>query len=98
MSMDSVMPISPRCPTCGTIMRLTGYSPTCESVVYDYICGGDGDRVSWRPRSATSSTRLNRLRALPSTPASQGRRGDFAAYRKNVRAAVMHRVAVQEVP
>ena len=52
MSMENAMPISPCCPTCGTIMSLTGYSPTCESVIYDYLCRNDGDRLSWRPRRA----------------------------------------------
>jgi hypothetical protein len=52
MSVENVMPVSPRCPTCGTIMSLTGYSPTCESAIYDYLCRSDGDRLSWRPRLA----------------------------------------------
>ena len=68
MSMESVAPISPRCPTCGMIMELTGYSPTCESTIYDYLCRGDGDRLSWRPRCATADIRQNRLRALRSAP------------------------------
>lgn len=55
MSIENGAPISPRCPTCGTIMDLTGYSPTCESTIYDYQCSRDGDRLSWRPRRATAN-------------------------------------------
>ena len=48
-SSKDVTPISPPCPTCGKEMRLTGHSPTCESVIYDYLCSDDGDRLSWQP-------------------------------------------------
>ena len=48
MSMESVAPISPRCPTCGRIMDFTNYSPTSESTIYHFQCGGDGDRLTWQ--------------------------------------------------
>ncbi len=68
MDIESVTLIAPNCPTCGEIMSLTGYSPTCESVIYDYQCKSDGDRISWRPRRMVANNRYNRMRALPSTP------------------------------
>jgi hypothetical protein len=68
MSMENVMPMSPRCPTCGMIMSLVGYSPTCESMIYDYLCRSEGDRLSWRPRRAATNSRRNQLETLPSTP------------------------------
>ena len=55
MSIESVALSSPNCPTCGKIMSLTGYSPTCESIIYDYQCKNDGDRISWRPRRSKQS-------------------------------------------
>jgi hypothetical protein len=67
MSMENVPIISLNCPTCGEIMSLTGYSPTCQSVIYDYLCRGDGDRLSWRPRRTAANSRHNRPWALPST-------------------------------
>ena len=53
MLMENVIPISPPCPTCGKEMKLVGYAPACESVIYDFLCRDDGDRLSWRPRSVT---------------------------------------------
>lgn len=50
MRMQTVTPISPPCPTCGKEMKLTGHAPTCESVIYDFLCSEDGDRLSWRHR------------------------------------------------
>lgn len=38
------------CPTCGKDMKPIGHTPTCESVIYDFLCSDDGDRLSWRPR------------------------------------------------
>ena len=38
------------CPTCAKEMKLTGYNPTCEGVVYYFVCADDGDRLSWQPR------------------------------------------------
>ena len=46
----NVTPVPPSCPTCGKQMKLTGYNPTCEGVVYNYVCRSDGDRLSWQPR------------------------------------------------
>jgi hypothetical protein len=45
----NVAPLSPPCPTCGKEMRLTGHAPTCEGVIYDFLCSDDGDLLSWRP-------------------------------------------------
>jgi len=50
MRMENVTPNSPLCPTCGKEMRPTGHAPTCEGVIYDFLCSDDGDRLSWRPR------------------------------------------------
>jgi hypothetical protein len=50
MRVENVTPISPPCPTCGKEMRLTGHAPTCESVIYDFLCSDDGDRLSWHHR------------------------------------------------
>jgi hypothetical protein len=50
MRIENVTPISPPCPTCGREMKLTGHAPTCDSVIYDFFCTNDGDRLSWRPR------------------------------------------------
>ncbi len=56
MRSENVTPIS--CPTCGKEMRLTGHAPTCESVIYDFLCTDDGDRLSWRPRVAPNNNRI----------------------------------------
>jgi hypothetical protein len=48
ISSENVPSISPQCPTCGKEMTLTGVTPTCESVIYEYLCSNDGDHVSWR--------------------------------------------------
>jgi hypothetical protein len=42
--------ISPSCPTCGKEMKLTGLTPTCDGVIYDFVCTKDKDSLSWRPR------------------------------------------------
>ena len=52
MRMETVPPLLPACPTCGKVMRHTGYSPTCDSVIYDFLCSDDGDRLSWRRRAS----------------------------------------------
>ena len=49
-SKNNAPTISAPCPTCGKEMSLTGVTPTSESVVYDYLCSNDGDRLSWQPR------------------------------------------------
>ena len=38
------------CPTCGKDMKQTGYSPMCETVIYEFLCSDDGDRLSWQAR------------------------------------------------
>jgi hypothetical protein len=69
MSMENVTPTPPppppcpTCPTCGNKMTLTGLSPTCETVIYDYVCGNDGDCISWRPRRVAANSRRNQLAA-----------------------------------
>jgi len=45
----------PLCPTCGKEMTLTGVTPTCESVIYEYVCSNDGDRLSWQPHHPKST-------------------------------------------
>ena len=45
----NVPPISPACPTCNKEMTLTAVIPNSESVVYEYRCSNDGDRLSWQP-------------------------------------------------
>ena len=56
MSMENVTPASPPCPTCGKKMKLTGHSPACESMIYDFLCSDDGDRLIWR-RCHTASNK-----------------------------------------
>ena len=68
MRIENVTPIFPHCPTCGKEMRLTGHAPTCESVIYDFLCTDDGDRLSWRPR---------RVAALPPFRGTHSNIGDF---------------------
>lgn len=40
----------PRCPTCDTEMEFIALTPTCRSVIYEYICPNDGDRLNWECR------------------------------------------------
>ena len=49
VSSNSVPPIIPRCPTCNEKMVFVSVSPTCQSVIYGYICRNDGDRLSGNP-------------------------------------------------
>jgi hypothetical protein len=63
MRMENVAPLSPPCPTCGKEMRLTGHPPTCEGVIYDFLCSDDGDLLSWRPRRVAANSHQNRLTA-----------------------------------
>jgi hypothetical protein len=44
-SSNSVPPIFPRCPTCHKKMVFISVTPTCESIIYGYICRNDGDRL-----------------------------------------------------
>ena len=70
MRIENVTPIFPPCPTCGKEMKLTGHAPTCESVIYDFLCTDDGDRLSWRPRRvAANSHQLDGLDINVSQPA-----------------------------
>jgi hypothetical protein len=50
LSSKTVPPIFPPCPTCAEEMRLISVTPTCESVIYGYMCDNDGDRLIWQPR------------------------------------------------
>jgi hypothetical protein len=63
MRMENVAPLSPPCPTCGKEMRLTGHAPTCDGVIYEFLCGDDGDLLSWRPRRVAANSHQNRLTA-----------------------------------
>lgn len=56
MRMEKVTPSLP-CPTCGKEMRLTGHTSACESVIYDFLCSDDGDRLSWRFRQVAANAR-----------------------------------------
>ena len=47
VSSKIVPPVFPRCPTCNEKMVFVSVSPTCQSVIYGYICRNDGDRLSW---------------------------------------------------
>ena len=69
MRIENATLISPLCPTCGKEMKLTGYSPMCEGgMIYDFSCGTDGDRLTWRHVAATIS-RSNQRPASRSMPA-----------------------------
>ena len=57
MSMEKVTPTFLPCPTCGKEMRPIGHTPTCETVIYDFLCSDDGDRLSWRPRRVVAGAR-----------------------------------------
>lgn len=52
VSSNSVPPVFPPCPTCGKEMRFISISPTCQSVIYEYACSGDGDRLTWETRQS----------------------------------------------
>ena len=47
VSSNSVPPIFPNCPRCDEKMVFLSVSPTCQSVVYGFMCRNDGDRLSW---------------------------------------------------
>jgi hypothetical protein len=40
--------VSPLCPTCGKKMEQTSATPTCDGVIYGFLCSSDGDRLSWQ--------------------------------------------------
>ena len=63
----SFEPIPPYCPTCGKQMKLTGHSATCHSLIYDFSCSDDGDRLSWHRRRGAASSPRNSRAALLST-------------------------------
>jgi hypothetical protein len=52
VSSNIVPPIIPRCPTCNETMVFVSVSPTCQSVIYGYVCRNDGDRLSWECRQS----------------------------------------------
>jgi hypothetical protein len=52
VSSKTVPPILPRCPTCNKEMVFTSVTPTCQSVIYGYVCRNDGDRLSWECRQS----------------------------------------------
>jgi hypothetical protein len=45
MRKGAVAPLLPPCPTCGKVMRHTGYTSTCDSVIYDFLCNDDRYRL-----------------------------------------------------
>ena len=47
VSSNCVPAIFPRCPTCHKKMVFISVTPTCQSVIYGYMCRNDGDRLSW---------------------------------------------------
>jgi hypothetical protein len=52
VSSNCVPPIFPPCPTCNTKMAFISVTPTCQSVIYGYVCRNDGDRLSWECRQS----------------------------------------------
>jgi hypothetical protein len=52
LSSNSVPPISTRCPTCNKKMVFISVTPTCQSMIYKYMCRNDGDRLSWECRQS----------------------------------------------
>jgi hypothetical protein len=53
----------PCCPTCGTEMEFVSISPTCQSVIYEYTCPNDGDRLNWECRQQEATRNDFRERA-----------------------------------
>jgi hypothetical protein len=52
VSSNSIPPIPPRCPTCNKTMVFVSVTPTCQSVIYGYVCRNDGDRLNWERRQS----------------------------------------------
>jgi hypothetical protein len=50
VSSNLVPPVFPSCPTCNKEMSFISVSPTCQTVIYGYLCRNDGDRLSWESR------------------------------------------------
>jgi hypothetical protein len=50
VSSNGVPPVFPSCPTCNKKMVFISVTPTCQSVIYGYVCRNDGDRLSWESR------------------------------------------------
>jgi hypothetical protein len=52
VSSNGIPPSFPPCPTCKKETRFISISPTCQSVIYEYMCSGDGDRLIWETRQS----------------------------------------------
>jgi hypothetical protein len=59
VSSNSIPSFSPLCPRCNKEMTFVSVSPTCQSVIYDYVCRNDGDRFSWECREIPAIDRLS---------------------------------------
>ena len=55
LSSKTVPPNPPHCATCGKKMSLIDVVPISESVIYEYLCSDDGDRLTWQPHHQVSS-------------------------------------------
>jgi hypothetical protein len=55
LSSKTVPPIPPPCPTCGKEMKLLHVVPNTEGTIDEYLCEGEGDRLTWQPRHWESS-------------------------------------------
>jgi hypothetical protein len=68
MHMETVPPIRPACPNCGKEMRPVGHTPTCDSVIYDFLCSDDGNRLSWWRRRVAANAQLKSSVAFNARP------------------------------
>jgi hypothetical protein len=62
ISSKTVPPFFPLCPTCNQKMAFIALSPTCQSVIYEYLCRNDGDRLSWNAMNGRPPTEAVILR------------------------------------
>ena len=54
LSAKSASHIFLACPTCASTMSVTSITPTCNGVIYGFLCSNDGDHISWRRRLKSS--------------------------------------------
>lgn len=62
VSSNGVPPVFPSCPTCNKKMVFISVTPTCQSVIYGYVCRNDGDRLSWERQSHQQKVLRSELR------------------------------------
>ena len=62
VSSNGVPPVFPNCPTCNKKMVFISVTPTCQSVIYGYVCRNDGDRLSWERQSHQQKVLRSELR------------------------------------